>query len=228
MTLVFTIPPNPHVSCIHKCFLLYTDDGRKKYQASNGVRVLSARLFLSSCLLILTYGKGNRTRVRSKNSWRTTTRLFGAGMWRTRAGLRAVLVGVCIGIVRCNASITKCPGPGEQDASWFPGDVVDCAGPCITKIVPTGEAAAPIGDGGAVSKLAMQDECGDIVAQGGAISSVCAVKFTGHFHMPPGMQEADDVFFATDAFSSSFNERIKLWVDNSLLIIESDLQPILV
>ena len=165
-----------------------------------------------------TYGKGNRTRVRSKNSWRTTTRLFGAGMWRTRAGLRAVLVGVCIGIVRCNASITKCPGPGEQDASWFPGDVVDCAGPCITKIVPTGEAAAPIGDGGAVSKLAMQDECGDIVAQGGAISSVCAVKFTGHFHMPPGMQEADDVFFATDAFSSSFNERIKLWVDNSLLI----------
>ena len=111
----------------------------------------------------------------------------------------------------------KCPAPGEQDASWFPGDVVDCAGPCITKIVPTGEAA-PAGDGGAVSKLAMQDECGDIVAQGGGVSSVCPVKFTGRFHMPPGMQEADDIFFATDAFSSSFNERIKLWVDDKLLI----------
>jgi len=113
---------------------------------------------------------------------------------------------------------SRCPAPGTIDAFWEPGDVVECSGPCITKIVPTNETVGPDEAGGFVSKIAMHDVCGEIMMEGvyDFPLSGCPVTITALLRMPPTAQEEQAFYFVP--FVSQATDRVKLWVDNKLLV----------
>ena len=108
---------------------------------------------------------------------------------------------------------SRCPAPGSQDGSWEPSDVVECSGPCITKIVPDPEAVKPDEAGGFLSLVAVYDVCEEM--QGELPSSGCPVRTTAVLQMPPTVQE-EQFYFA--AGMAGQDDRLKLWLDNTLII----------